>query len=78
MCMATNTDDRQQIADEFTLAARLFQTVKKEYFQGDEAFRELSMGMSGDYQIALQHGTTLVRVGSLIFGERDYSLHKHP
>ena len=73
MCMATNTDDQQQIDREFALAAQIFQEVKHEFFHEDEAFRELSMGMSGDYLIALQHDTTLVRVGSLIFGERDYS-----
>ncbi|MBQ9363493.1 MAG: YggS family pyridoxal phosphate-dependent enzyme [Bacteroidaceae bacterium] len=78
MCMATNTDDQLQIDREFAMAAQIFQNVKMTFFQNDEAFRELSMGMSGDYLIALRHGTTLVRVGSLIFGERDYSIHKHP
>lgn len=78
MCMATNTDDQQQIANEFAQAAQIFQEVKRSYFPDDKAFCELSMGMSGDYLIALQHGTTLVRVGSMIFGERDYSIHKQP
>ena len=45
--------------------------LKKKYFYADESFREISMGMSGDYEIALQEGSTIIRVGSLIFGERD-------
>jgi hypothetical protein len=73
MCMATNTADTQQIASEFAFAHSLFNQVRHDYFQDTPSFRELSMGMSGDYQIAIQHGATLVRVGSLIFGERDYT-----
>ena len=72
MCMATNTDDQQQIATEFCAVHDLFNEVKAEHFQGDAAFSELSMGMSSDYLIAQQHGSTMVRVGSLIFGERVY------
>lgn len=73
MCMATNTDDEQQIAGEFALAKSLFDECKAAYFPGDDDFCELSMGMSGDYPLAVQQGSTLVRVGSMIFGERDYS-----
>ena len=76
MCMATNTDDEGQIDSEFALAAKILQEVKTAFFSDDAAFCELSMGMSGDYLIALRHGSTLVRVGSMIFGERDYTTHK--
>lgn len=70
MCMASNVDDETQIATEFDRARQVFQTLKATYFPHDGAFRECSWGMSHDYPIALQHGSTLVRVGSLIFGPR--------
>lgn len=72
MAMATNTDDEAQIAQEFDIVQRLFETLKTGYFAGHPEFKELSMGMSGDYLIAQEHGSTMVRVGSLIFGERIY------
>lgn len=73
MCMASNTDDVKQIADEFESVRMLFQEIKNDFFPTEESFRELSMGMSGDYEIAQQHGSTMVRVGTMIFGERNYS-----
>jgi len=73
MCMASNTDDVKQIADEFESVRMLFQEIKNDFFPTEETFRELSMGMSGDYEIAQQHGSTMVRVGTMIFGERNYS-----
>ena len=73
MAMATNTDDEVQITVEFERVWQLFNAVKMGFFMDDPAFKELSMGMSGDYLIAQEHGSTMVRVGSLIFGERDYS-----
>ncbi len=73
MCMATNTDDYEQIRKEFRLVRRIFDKVKETYFAGDNGFCELSMGMSQDYMIAMEEGSTLVRVGSKIFGDRDYS-----
>ena len=73
MCMASNTDDVKQIADEFESVRTLFQEIKNEFFPTEETFKELSMGMSGDYEIAQQHGSTMVRVGTMIFGERNYS-----
>ncbi len=73
MCMASNTDDEQQIANEFAFAQSFFEKVKKEYFSTSESFKELSMGMSGDYMIAQDYGSTMVRVGTMIFGERDYT-----
>lgn len=73
MGMATFTSDENQIAREFAGLRRIFERVKQEY-AGHAAldFRTLSMGMSSDYRIAVQEGSTLVRVGSAIFGERNY------
>lgn len=73
MGMATNTDNEKQVAKEFEGLHQLFLEIKEQYFKNAPGFRHLSMGMSGDYQIAIQHGSTLVRIGSLIFGERNYS-----
>lgn len=70
MCMATNTDDEQQIHREFCEVRQLFEELKAQYFSTNEAFMELSMGMSDDYRIAIEEGSTMIRVGSLIFGER--------
>ena len=72
MCMASNTDDVKQIAGEFETVHTLFQEIKDDFFPTEESFKELSMGMSGDYEIAQQHGSTMVRVGTMIFGERNY------
>lgn len=72
MCMATNTDDDSQVKSEFHYARTVFDSVKEEYFASDADFKELSMGMSGDYLIAMEEGSTLVRVGSKIFGNRVY------
>ncbi len=70
MCMATNTDDEEQIAREFETAHQLFLRLRETVFRGEESFRECSWGMSDDYHIAIRHGSTIVRVGSKIFGER--------
>ena len=72
MMMASNVDDEQQIASEFDTAARFFDEVKARYFADDEAFCERSWGMSDDYPIAVQHASTMVRVGTRIFGPRVY------
>ncbi len=72
MAMATNTDDEAQIAREFDTVNQVFATVKERFFADEPAFKERSMGMSGDYLIAQEHGSTMVRVGTTIFGERDY------
>lgn len=72
MAMATNTDDTEQIAREFDLVVSTFDSVKARFFADSPHFRERSMGMSGDYLIAQAHGSTMVRVGSAIFGARDY------
>jgi pyridoxal phosphate enzyme (YggS family) len=70
MGMATFTDDVQQIRAEFQKLAQFFTVLKKEFFSGSADFCEISMGMSGDWPIAAQEGSTLVRIGSAIFGER--------
>lgn len=72
MGMATNTDSEEQIIREFRSLHTFFEEVKKEFFVGRTFFRELSMGMSDDYPLAIAEGSTLVRVGSKIFGERIY------
>ncbi len=72
MMMASNTDDESQIAGEFDTAACFFDEVKARYFADDDAFCERSWGMSHDYQIAVKHGSTMVRVGTTIFGPRVY------
>ena len=72
MGMATNTDDESLIRKEFASLKHFFDELKQTFFPTDSSFKELSMGMSHDYPIALQEGSTLVRVGSKIFGERIY------
>ena len=72
MCMATNTDDKALIASEFEQAKTLFHRIKEKYFSDSDTFNECSWGMSGDYPIAIEHGSTLIRIGSMIFGERTY------
>ncbi len=70
MTMATYTDDETLIAREFQSAYDCFNELKTKHFPNDDYFCERSWGMSDDYPIALQHGATLVRIGSKIFGER--------
>lgn len=70
MGIASNTDIEKQIRDEFEELKVLFDGVKISYFRKDEYFRELSMGMSSDYKIAIEEGSTMVRIGSSIFGKR--------
>ena len=72
MMMASNVDDQHQIVSEFDTAARFFDEVKAKYFADCPAFCERSWGMSHDYQLAVQHGSTMVRVGTTIFGPRVY------
>jgi len=72
MGMATFTDDESQIRKEFKELAQIFQNLKKKYFEDAPYFKEISMGMTNDYKIALEEGATLVRIGSLIFGKRNY------
>lgn len=72
MMMASNTDDTAQIEKEFDTAAHFFDEVKAKYFADEPAFCERSWGMSHDYKIAVKHGSTMVRVGTTIFGPRVY------
>lgn len=70
MCMASNVDDEEQIAEEFARAHSLFLTIKDRYFKDNTDFAQCSWGMSDDYPLAIAHGSTLVRIGSKIFGSR--------
>lgn len=72
MAMATFTSDMEQVASEFEQVHDTFVKLRDNYFAGDERFKEISMGMSDDWPIALQHGATLVRIGTDIFGQREY------
>ena len=72
MGMASNTDNMQQVRKEFRMLHSYFEEVKNSFFTNETTFKELSMGMSHDYSIAVEEGATLVRIGSRIFGERVY------
>ena len=72
MMMASNTDDEAQIASEFEQAHQLFKEYQSAYFADEPCFCRRSWGMSHDYQLAVAHGSNMVRVGTLIFGERVY------
>lgn len=73
MGMATFTDIEETVRSEFKDLNNIFNMLKKEYFTNNEYFCEKSMGMSNDYKIAVEEGSTMVRVGSLLFGERNYN-----
>lgn len=70
MGMATLTDDQDQIRKEFRLLKQLFDSLKEKKFSKNIEMKELSMGMSSDYHLALEMGSTMVRIGTAIFGER--------
>ena len=70
MGMGSFTDDTTLIRQEFKTLSEYFQLLKSRYFKQDNGFRELSMGMSGDYPIAIEEGSTMIRIGSAIFGDR--------
>jgi pyridoxal phosphate enzyme (YggS family) len=70
MGIATNTSDEHQLRREFRELRGYFDKLKSLYFAEDDSFREVSMGMSSDYRLAIQEGSTLIRVGSAIFGAR--------
>ena len=72
MGMATNTDNMEQVKSEFRLLSDFFHEVKETWFKDESSFCELSMGMSHDYHEAIEAGSTLVRIGTHIFGERIY------
>jgi len=70
MAMATLTNDQTQIRNEFHRIHCFFQQVKKDYFAANNSFNELSIGMSNDYPIAIEEGSTIIRIGSKLFGSR--------
>jgi pyridoxal phosphate enzyme (YggS family) len=72
MGMATFTENSKQIREEFRLLLRIFEGMKATAFKGQEGFDLLSCGMSGDYDLAIEEGSNMVRIGSLIFGTRNY------
>ncbi len=72
MGMATFTDSEEQVREEFKSLKSIFSKLKENQTRNNSYFSEISMGMSGDYQIALEEGSTMIRVGSNIFGERVY------
>lgn len=72
MGMATFTDNMAQVRVEFRFLANLFRSVKERFFADKQWFKELSMGMSSDYALAIEEGSSMVRIGSNIFGHRNY------
>jgi PLP dependent protein len=70
MGMATFTDNESIVRSEFRMLHSYFDELCSTYFKGDNSFSEISMGMSGDYALAIEEGSTMVRIGSAIFGER--------
>jgi len=74
MGMATFTNDEDEVRKEFKHLKEIFESLKSDYFANQPQFKEISMGMSEDYPIAVEEGATLVRVGSKIFGARNYNV----
>jgi PLP dependent protein len=72
MGMATFTENKQQVRNEFRLLKNIFDDLKSMKLPTNAVMNELSMGMSGDYQIAIEEGSTMIRVGTALFGERHY------
>lgn len=70
MGMASFTDDMVKVRAEFRILTGLFRQMREDYFEDDSHFREISMGMSADWTVAVEEGSTMIRVGTLIFGER--------
>lgn len=70
MGIATNTDNQKQLKEEFYELDTFFDGIKQSFFRKEDSFNELSMGMSADYKLAIQQGSTMVRLGSTIFGGR--------
>ena len=73
MGMASFVDDEQQIRGEFAALKEAFDQIREKYISTHPNFNELSMGMSGDYRIAVEMGSTMVRIGTTIFGARNYN-----
>ncbi|PRY15451.1 hypothetical protein CLV24_10272 [Pontibacter ummariensis] len=73
MGIATNTDDEDKLRQEFVCLRDCFRKLKESFFSDSDYFKEISMGMTSDWQLALQEGSTMIRVGSGIFGSRNYN-----
>ena len=73
MGMASFVEDEQQIREEFGKLSNIFNAAREKYISTLPGFNELSMGMSGDYKIAIEYGSTMVRIGTTIFGARNYN-----
>ncbi|MFN7687736.1 MAG: YggS family pyridoxal phosphate-dependent enzyme [Sphingobacteriales bacterium] len=71
MAMASFSSNADQVRAEFNHAYRVYQNLKQQFFSDDPAFDVLSMGMSGDYRVAITEGSTMIRIGSMLFGERN-------
>ena len=72
MGMATFTENHQKVRKEFKKLKTLFDDLKNNYFTNKQDFNQISMGMSNDYKIAIEEGATMIRIGSLLFGPRNY------
>ncbi len=72
MAMATNTNDKTIVKEEFRQVKKCFEHLKEKYFKEKSDFKEISMGMSQDYELAIEEGSTMVRLGSTLFGARNY------
>ena len=72
MAMATNTANQSIVKREFDSLSQTFNQLKIQFFKAQDSFKILSMGMSGDYRNAIECGSTMVRIGSAIFGARNY------
>jgi len=72
MGMATLTDDKEMIRKEFRYLKNCFDELKAEFYSNTATFKEISMGMTDDYKIAIEEGSTMIRIGSAIFGARNY------
>jgi len=73
MGIATNTSSPDKLKEEFRLLRSIYDELKKEFFFDNPVFSEISMGMSSDYELAIAEGSTMIRVGSSIFGSRNYA-----
>jgi PLP dependent protein len=74
MGMASFSDDMQLVRNEFKTLNSIFLALNEKYFASSPHFTDISMGMSSDWKIAIEEGSTIIRVGSIIFGERNYNL----
>lgn len=72
MGMSTFTDNMDQVQKEFNFLSVSFKKIKEDFFSSDPSFKDISMGMSDDYPVAIKEGATIIRVGSSIFGKRNY------